>query len=154
MIDATFYRRRLPHFRVDGAIYFVTWRVHHGQQDLSKGERDCVVASIRHFDGARYVLHAYVVMNDHVHVLAQSNPSYQLQDIVSAWKSFTTNRLQREFGRLGMVWQDEYFDRALRGEAECDQKRDYILSNPRKRWPELEAYRWCWALGMDLSAAP
>jgi hypothetical protein len=38
------------------------------------------------------------------------------------------------------VWQDEYFDRIVRGEAELSQKAQYILGNPFKRWPELENY--------------
>jgi REP element-mobilizing transposase RayT len=151
---AHFYRHRLPHIRIDGAVHFVTWRLRIGQQDLSEEERECVAATIRHFNGARYALQAYVVMNDHVHVLAQISPDRWLEDIVSSWKSFTTNRTQREFGRQGAVWQDEYFDRAVRDDAEYDQKRDYILGNAQKRWPDIDAYRWRWALGMDLSPAP
>ena len=153
-MNAIFYRRRLPHIRGDGATYFVTWRLRRGQLDLSADERDCVVASFRHFDGVRYVLHAYVVMNDHVHVLVRTNADFRLEDVISAWKSFTTNRLQRQFGRSGAVWQDEYFDRVVRDDDEYDQKRDYILNNPQKRWPEIEAYQWRWAIGMDLSAPP
>ena len=153
-MNTTFYRRHLPHIRSEGATYFVTWRIHRRQSDLSERDKDCVVASIRHFDGTRYTLHAYVVMNDHVHILVQICAGYRLEEVVAAWKSFTAHRLQQEFGRSGAVWQGEYFDRAVRDEAEYEQKRDYILSNPQKRWPEIEAYRWRWALGMDLLAGP
>ena len=95
IMTATFYRRRLPHLRVDGAIYFVTWRVQSGQPDLSDGERDEVVAAIRAFDGDRHVLHAYVVMNDHVHVILEPLSDFRLEAILHARKSFTANRLQR-----------------------------------------------------------
>src|ERR1700722_17375681 len=132
-MNATFYRRRLPHVRSEGATCFVTWRVHRGQPGLSDVERDCVVAAVRHFDDNRYTLHAYVVMNDHVHVLVQMASERRLEDIVSTWKSFTTNRMQRDFGRSGAVWQDEYFDRAVRDDGEYGQKRDCILNNPQKR---------------------
>ena len=145
----TFYRRKLPHIRVDGAVYFVTWRVRVGQANLSENERDWVVAAIRHFDTVRYDLHAFVVMNDHVHVLLRPLHVHLLEQIVQSWKSFTANRMQRENGRRGAIWQDEYFDRAVRDEAEYDQKRDYIVYNPQKRWPEMESYRWCWAIGID-----
>ena len=129
----TFYRRRLPHVRTDGAIYFVTWRVRTGKMDLSEGEREWTADAIRHFDAARYRLHAYVVMNDHVHVLAELFPDWRLEDILRSWKSFTADRMQRENGRLGSVWQDEYFDRVVRDDTEYEQKRDYILHNPWKR---------------------
>ena len=150
----TFYRHRLPHIRLDGAIYFVTWRLGARQADLSESERDCVVSAIRHFDDTRYALHAYVIMNDHVHVLVQPTADHRLEEILRSWKSFTANRLRQVSGRRGAVWQDEYFDRVIRDNAEYEQKRDYILNNPQKRWPEIEAYRWCWVLGMDLSTAP
>jgi REP element-mobilizing transposase RayT len=148
-MTSNFYRRRLPHLRVEGAIYFVTWRVHGDQPDLSEAERDGVIEAVRHFDGARYALHAYVVMNDHVHVIVEPHTAFRLQAIVQAWKSFTANRFQREQGREGAIWQDEYFDRVIRDEAEYEQKRDYILANPFRRWPEVGAYRWQWVLGFD-----
>jgi len=146
---ATLYRHRLPHVRVEGAVYFVTWRLRKGQSDLIDGERDYVAAAIWHFDTVRYALHAYVVMNDHVHALVQPSPGWALEDILQSWKSFTTNRMQREKGRRGSVWQDEYFDRAVRDDTEYEQKRDYILHNPYKRWPDIDSYRWSWAIGLD-----
>ncbi len=145
----TFYRRRLPHLRVDGAIYFVTWRAYPGAPDLTDRERDGVVAAIRHFDNQRYALHAYVVMNDHVHVIVEPGDEVRLEAIVQSWKSFTANRFQREGGRGGAVWQDEYFDRVIRDEAEYAQKRDYIRDNPFRRWPGIDSYRWQWVLGLE-----
>jgi REP element-mobilizing transposase RayT len=138
-----FYRRRLPHVRVDGGVYFVTWRMREGQPDLSAEERDLVVSNLRHFAGERYVLHAYVVMNDHVHVIVEPHPDFRLENILHSWKSYSAKLI----GRDGAVWQGEYFDRALRDDFEYRQKCDYILGNPRRRWPALETYRWCWVIG-------
>ncbi|WP_194722828.1 hypothetical protein [Noviherbaspirillum malthae] len=59
-----------------------------------------------------------------------------------SWKSFTANRLQREHGRVGAVWQQESFDRIVRDEAEWLEKIQYIMNNPLKRWPELKTYQW------------
>jgi REP element-mobilizing transposase RayT len=148
-MTASFYRRKLPHLRIEGAIYFVTWRLRAGQSDLTEIERDQVVAAIRHFDGARYAPHAYVVMNDHVHVIVEPHEEVRPEAISQSWKSFTASRFQREQGRQGAVWQDESFDRVIRDEVEYEQKRDYILNNPFRRWPEIEGYRWQWILGWE-----
>jgi REP element-mobilizing transposase RayT len=144
-----FYRRRMPHFRTSNGIYFVTWRRRPDQGDVSEMERREVTAALRWFDGVRYRLHAYVVMNDHVHVLVEPLNDWSLQKIMHSWKSFTANRFQRLYGRPGAVWQHESFDRVIRDDAEYDQKRDYILANPFKRWPHLDSYRWVWAIGWD-----
>ncbi len=145
-MSETNYRRRLPHIRADGAIYFTTWRLRPG---LSNDERDEIAAAIRHFDGTRYRLHAYVVMNDHVHVVVEPSRDVPLATIVHSWKSFTANRLQRTHGRSGAVWQEEYFDRVIRDDGEYEQKCDYVLHNAFKRWPEIDGYRWCWVIGSD-----
>ena len=144
-----FYRSRLPHVRIEGAVYFVTWRLQAAQTDLSEAERALVAASLRHFDGQRYRLHAYVVMNDHVHVLVEPHDSFRLEALLQSWKSFSAKRIAALRGEVGTIWQREYFDRVVRDETEYQQKRDYILDNPFRRWPTLEAYACRWAIGLE-----
>ncbi len=127
---------------MSGATYFVTWRLHPGQADLTPDERTVVFRAIEHFNGDRYDLSAYVVMNDHVHVLFTPTSSHRVEDLVRAWKSFTANLLQRTTGRAGRVWQDEYFDRVIRDEDELFDKAKYIVDNPWKRWPDIADYAW------------
>jgi putative transposase len=143
-----FYQRRLPHVRAHGALYFVTWRLKEGLGDLSHEERDLVVSSLRHFDGQRYTLHAYMIMNDHVHVIVEPQSDLRLENILHSWKSFSAKRIGMFRRQIGAIWQDEYFDRVIRDDAEYRQKRDYILKNPFQRWPSLETYPWCRAIGI------
>jgi putative transposase len=145
-------RRRLPHWRLPGSVYFVTWRLHPNQaRELSPAERSAVAEAIKHFDGERYVLHAWAVMNDHAHALVQPLAEWALSQILHSWKSFAANRLQREFGREGAVWQDESFDRIMRNDEEYFEKFNYILTNAQRRWPDMtEAYEW---VGTGIRAA-
>ena len=101
-------------------------------------------AAIRKFDGQRYELAAYVVMDDHAHVLLTPLPPFELGAILHSWKSFTARQMQHEHKRVGQVWQDEYFDRIMRGEHEFRQKAEYIVGNPTRRWPEVRNYSWVW----------
>jgi REP element-mobilizing transposase RayT len=137
-----FYRRRLPHWRFTESIYFVTWRLASNQQELSTEERGIVAAELQSREGQRYNLHAYVVMNDHAHVLVEPLGLLALERIVHSWKSFTAHQLQRKYGRRGRLWHDEYFDRMVRDEKEYTQKLRYIVGNPWARWPELREYPW------------
>jgi putative transposase len=141
--ELSIYRRRLPHWRIDGAIYFITWRLGRGAPDLAGGERDQVAAALRFFNGARYVLLAYIVMNDHVHVLAQPNNGVALEDLLRSWKSYSARTLRRG-GRHVPVWQAEYFDRVMRDAREVLEKVEYICANPFKRWPGAGFYPWLW----------
>ena len=136
------YRRNLPHWRLGGAVYFVTWRLRADSPPLDPGERTKIVEALSHFENIRYRLFAYVVMDDHVHVVLQPADNHSLQEIVHAWKSFSAHRLQRENRRAGAVWQTESFDRIVRDEAEWLEKIQYIMNNPRKRWPDMHEYLW------------
>jgi REP element-mobilizing transposase RayT len=136
------YRRHLPHWRQTGAAYFVTWRLKAGQQPLAPAERTIVADAIRHFRGTRYDLIAFVVMDDHCHVLVQPLEPFKLDAIVHSWKSFTAHELQRAAQRHGSVWLDETYDRIIRNQDEVTETAVYIVRNPKKRWPECEHYEW------------
>jgi REP element-mobilizing transposase RayT len=144
-VDEVFVRKRkLPHWRLQGATYFVFWRLHQDHDELSADDRSSVCSCIRHFDSERYKLLGYVVMNDHVHVVVEPFSGYRLSAIVHSWKSFSANAIHGHSGAQGSVWQDEYFDRIVRDEAELAEKLRYIQNNPAKRWPAIGDYRWVW----------
>jgi REP element-mobilizing transposase RayT len=135
------------HLRVTNATYFVTWRVDRTRPDLAPAEREEVARSIMCFDGKRYELLAYVVMNDHVHLVVTPDASFSLESLVHSWKSYTAHRLRA--GNAGRVWQSEYVDRIIRNDMELRQKIEYVLANPFERWPFLTRYRWVWARGAE-----
>jgi len=134
---------------MEGATYFVTWRLRDGQAELTPQERTATADALRDRDGSLYQLAGYVVMNDHVHVVVAPIAGRRLEAIVQAWKSYTAHRFRIEGSRTGAVWQDEYFDRVLRSEMDLTEKLEYILGNPFTRWPELDSYRWVWVAGQE-----
>jgi len=140
--DLTIYRRRLPHWRLPSSIYFLTWRLAKRQPPLAPKERDVVASALKHFDERRYDLVAYVVMDDHVHVLACPLEDYEVQTLVHSWKSYISKRLVKLSGRLPPVWQREYFDRIARDETELMSMVRYIVGNSYARWPDTEEYPW------------
>ena len=135
-------RHRLPHWELPGSVYFISWRLAEKQPKLSPEARSLVYSALKHFDGERYHLIACVVMDDHVHVLTRLHEGQELGKTLHSWRSYTTNQLQREHGYSGAVWQDDYFDRIVRSEEEFSTNLQYILDNPRKRWPESSDYQW------------
>jgi REP element-mobilizing transposase RayT len=137
-----FYRRKLPHIRNESAIFFVTWRLNRNVTLLSERDREIVSSVLRYFDGKRYALIAYVVMDDHVHVIVEVIHPYQLHDILHSWKSYSARNLDKDQKRDGQVWQHEYWDRIIRDVEEFEHKINYIDNNPKKRWPGTKNYKW------------
>jgi len=126
------YKRRLPHWRLSGSMYFVTWRLDQEQPELNHLERDVIVSILKYFDNQRYELFAFVIMPDHVHLLVKATNGFLLHQIVHTWKSYSAYKLQRDFSRRNRIWQDEYFDRIVRDHDELIEKAQYILNNPFK----------------------
>ncbi|MGC1341212.1 MAG: transposase [Candidatus Binataceae bacterium] len=99
---------------------------------------------MHHFEGQRYHLIAFVVLNDHVHAMIRPIGDWRLEDIVHTLRSYSAHEIARGRGG-GRIWQDEYLDRVVRDENEMNEKFVYILNNPFKRWPEIDSYEWVWS---------
>jgi REP element-mobilizing transposase RayT len=86
--------------------------------------------ALRHFDGDRYRLHAWVIMPNHVHVLITPCAEVSISRVVSSWKSFTATRANALLDRRGAFWQEDYFDRFIRDERHFVAAVSYIENNP------------------------
>ena len=86
--------------------------------------------TLLHFDGERYKLLAWVIMLNHVHVLVETSAEHQAPKVMRSWKSFATRMINRELGRIGQLWWDEYFDRTVRDEQQLRQALNYTEYNP------------------------
>jgi REP element-mobilizing transposase RayT len=137
------YRRNLPHWRLDGSCYYVTFRLHPAQAPLTPEERTLIASAIKHFDGQRLKLCAYVVMDDHCHMIVKPFDGWRLDQLMHSIRSFTANQLHKTTRNgSGQVWQREYYDRIIRDEEEFWEKIYYIVTNPQRRWPSVTEYAW------------
>jgi hypothetical protein len=110
----------------------------------SPAKRGLVAESLTYWDPRACRLAAWVVMNDHIDVVAAPRNGVQLETLLRSWNSYTATRMVRGHGRAGPVWQREFYDRVIRGDGEFQKLIEYVCHNPWKRWPELKAYRWVW----------
>jgi len=105
----------------------------HGECLLKKSDVAAIVVNaLRHFDRDRYVLDAFAVMPNHVHVLVRLAGGQTLADILHSWKSFSTKAINQLLERTGRLWQEESYDRTVLGWNELVRYRGYIVRNPEK----------------------
>lgn len=105
----------------------------HGSCPLRKPAlRQHVVDALRHGDGMHYDLDAFVVMPNHVHVLAGFVVAGSMRPRCTAWKRFSATHIQRSLGCRGRFWQAESYDRVVRDRRSFEAWRLYIEGNPRK----------------------
>jgi REP element-mobilizing transposase RayT len=124
-------RRKLPHWTLGGATYFVTFRTL--QRELSVDEQKIVLEHVKEGEGKFYELIAEVVMPDHTHILLSPLKGYGLSRIMKGVKGVSAHKINQLRKTKGNVWQDESYDRIIRDQKELDEKLNYMLNNPLKK---------------------
>jgi putative DNA methylase len=82
--------------------------------------------SLLHFDTERYRLSAWVVMPNHVHLLAAPCYACSLSNIMHSIKSYTAQQANKILGRKGRFWFEDYFDRYIRNAKHFENAISYI----------------------------
>ncbi len=106
---------------------------------------DIVEDALLHFDGRRYLLLAWCVMPNHLHVLIETRDGFPLGDVVHSWKSFTAKKCNRRLGRKGGFWKLDYHDRFIRDANHLEKVTEYIEGNPVKVGLCKKPEEWPWS---------
>ena len=83
-------------------------------------------------DGKRYRLASWVVMPNHVHLLATRFEDDTLAEIMQSFKSITSHKANLLLARNGQFWMPDYFDRRIRNAKHYQKTVEYIENNPVK----------------------
>ncbi len=143
----TLYRLRPPNIHETEQSVFLTWRLSSdGPVCLRQpAVADMIVEAIQynaHILG-HYLLHAFVVMPDHVHLLA--TPAVALSKLTKSLKGVTANRANAILRLTGRpFWREESDDRLVRHDREFEKIRSFIEGNPVRAGLVTDAgeYRW------------
>jgi putative transposase len=105
-----------------------TW----GRHGLFQNERwaRLLVDTLYHYRGQAYLLHEFVIMPDHIHVLL--TPLTSLERAVQFIKGGFSFRAKKELASNMEVWQKEFQDHRIRDAADYDEHVRYIHENPVK----------------------
>src|SRR6266568_758624 len=87
-----------------------------------------MLATLTHYGEANFVLHAYVVMPDHLHVLI--TPSETVEKSVQLIKGGFSFRAKRELSWKGEIRQPGFTDHRIRDEEDWNRHLEYIRQNP------------------------
>jgi REP element-mobilizing transposase RayT len=105
----------------------------HGEWVLRRADLGRIVArSLEYFDGQRYELTDYVVMPNHVHLIAAFDTAEIMLTQCESWKHYTATQINRRLNRKGRLWQRDDFDHLVRSEEQFYHLRRYIADNPTK----------------------
>jgi putative transposase len=79
-----------------------------------------------------FVLHDFVVMPDHVHLLLEVGRDMTVEKAMQLVKGRFSYRVKKEFGYLGEVWQRGFSEVQVLDRESFVKHREYIAMNPTK----------------------
>ena len=128
-------RIRLDPFTYRGTgIYFLTICCHNRHPAFTKiSVGDWLVKSLTRCAARHaYAIHAYCVMPDHVHILAEgTTETCHIPRFISDFKQRTGYPYQQKLGMR--LWQPRYYDHVLRRAEDIEPVAWYIWTNPVRK---------------------
>jgi putative transposase len=105
-----------------------TW----GRRALFRNERwaKLLFETLYHYRGSAYLLHEFVIIPDHIHVLL--TPLTTLEKAVQLVKGGFSYRAKKELGSNMEVWQKGFSDHRIRDANDYVLHVSYIHQNPVK----------------------
>ena len=114
-----------------------------------------LIDTICHYRGIAYLLHEFVIMPDHFHVLI--TPLTSLEKAIQFIKGGFSFRAKKELGSNMEVWQKGFSDHRIRDVEDYERHVLYIRENPIRKnlCKRAEDYAYSSAhTGFELDAAP
>ena len=114
----------------------------HGECVLSRPDiSPIVVESLTKFDGDRYEMTDFVIMPNHVHLIAAFADEEGMLTQCRSWKHYTSRQINLRLGKSGPFWQQDGFDHLIRSEDQFLAFRKYIENNGAKAKLPPDRYR-------------
>lgn len=83
---------------------------------------------------ARFLLHEFVLMPDHFHLLITPAENVPLEKTVQYVKGGFSFRAKKELGFNGEIWQESFANHRVKNADDYDRHRNYIHHNPVARF--------------------
>jgi putative transposase len=95
-----------------------------------------VATLYRYRAGGRFLLHGFVVMPNHIHVIF--TPTAALEQAVGLIKGGLSFAVREQY--RGPVWQEGYYSHRVMHEQDYESQLAYIAANPARRGLENYAF--------------
>ncbi len=157
-------------------IYFITYSVVEWIDVFTRPVfKDMIVESLKYAQQSKgLIVHAWVIMSNHVHLIASAKENYSLSDIMRDHKKYTTKQIIKEiqenpeesrknwmlwlFASHGnknpnnkeyQFWQQDNHPIELDTTEMMDQRLEYLHNNPIKAGLVFEAEEYPYSSAID-----
>ncbi len=120
------------HRTAAGCSYFVSTKCWQGRHVFQVPEiAEILVGTMIHYrDQDAYLLHEFVVMPDHLHLLLTPSATTSLEKAVQLVKGGSAHEIHKQRDQTMKIWQEGFHDWTIRNANDWQSKVEYIRMNP------------------------
>jgi putative transposase len=123
---------RLTHRTGAGYTYFVTTKTWENRDLFRVSENSEILAQcLMHYrKKGTYLLHEFVVMTNHLHLLLTPNNETSLERAMQFIKGGSSHEIHKQRGHKMQIWQAGFHESTIRDDQDFVSRRQYIRMNP------------------------
>lgn len=123
---------RLTHRTLPGWTYFVTTKGWQGVSVFQVQEiADIVVSKLLEYrEGGNFLLHEFVLMPNHLHLILTPAPSVSLEKVMQLIKGGSSFEIHRLRGSKMQIWQPGFYESRVTDWVDYQKKADHVRFNP------------------------
>jgi len=140
---------RVTHRTAPCCAYFVTTKAWANRNIFQATDTADIVIEVllRHRTAGAYLLHEFVLMPDHLHLLLTPSRTTTLERAMQLIKGGSSYEIHKRRGHRVEIWQPGFLEWTIRGARDFRIKAEYIRNNPvvakladtAKQWPYSSA---------------
>jgi putative transposase len=122
------------HRTAPGSSYFVTTKCWQGRSIFQVTETAKILlnAILHYRETGAYLLHEFVIMPDHLHLMLTPNYETSLEKAMQLIKGGSSHQIRKARRDKMEIWQEGFHDWTIRDLDDWDAKANYIHMNPVK----------------------
>ena len=120
------------HRTAPGASYFVTTRCWEDRNvfQVTENAEILTLTLFQYRDQGSYLLHEFIVMPNHLHLLLTPSANTSLEKAVQLVKGASSHTIHKARENSVKIWQEGFHDWTIRDAGDWQSKVEYIRLNP------------------------
>jgi putative transposase len=147
---------RLEHRTAPGCTYFVTTKTWQNRTVFQvKGNAEILIGCMLEYrDKGAYLLHEFVVMPNHLHLLLTPGKDTSLEKAVQFIKGGSSHKSHQQRENKMQIWSPGFHEATIRDERDFEARQRYIWMNPVEAGLSVRPEDWAYSsastrLGLD-----
>ncbi len=123
---------RLTHRTAPGCTYFVTTKTWENRAifQVEENANILIQCMLEYRDRGAYLLHEFVVMPNHLHLLLTPGGDTSLEKAIGLIKGGSSHEIHRQRANKIQIWSSGFHEATIRDPHDFEARRTYIRMNP------------------------